>query len=164
MTGPHGIMFINEFIIRMLNPLVVVDFRFICIPACIMSSEFTLEREQWNFYLLMIRFLEFYVNVFTGVPNGAARQNTRSSGRIWASWEKKPWQISWLGNLNERLASWKIHAGSGWIKTYIFSPGNRTVIFYMDIGASEASNLAGWQKTVKHDCWLGFLFFESLAG
>ena len=45
-TGPHGIMFINEFIIRMLNPLVVVDFRFICIPACIMSSEFTLEREQ----------------------------------------------------------------------------------------------------------------------
>jgi len=25
-------------------------------------------------------------------------------------------------------------------------------------------NLAGWQKTVKHDCWLGFLFFESLAG
>ena len=36
-------MFINEFIIRMLNPLVVVDFRFICIPACIMSSEFTLE-------------------------------------------------------------------------------------------------------------------------
>jgi len=25
-------------------------------------------------------------------------------------------------------------------------------------------NLAGWQKTVKHDCWLGFLFSESLAG
>ena len=43
----------------------------------------------------------------TGVPDGAARQKTRSSGRIWASWEKKPWQISWLGNLNERLASWK---------------------------------------------------------
>ena len=64
---PHGIMFINEFIIRMLNPLVVVDFRFICIPACIMSSEFTLEREQWNFYLLMIRFLEFYVNVFKAI-------------------------------------------------------------------------------------------------
>ena len=46
LTGPYGIMFINEFIIRILNPLVVVDFRFICIPACIMSSEFTLEREQ----------------------------------------------------------------------------------------------------------------------
>ena len=46
LTGPHGIMFINEFIIRMLNPLVVVDFRFIFIPACTMSSEFTLEREQ----------------------------------------------------------------------------------------------------------------------
>ena len=24
-------------------------------------------------------------------------------------------------------------------------------------------NRAGWQKTVKHDCWLGFLFSESLA-
>ena len=58
-------MFINEFIIRMLNPLVIVDFRFICIPACIMSSEFTLEREQWNFYLL--RFLEFDVNVFKAI-------------------------------------------------------------------------------------------------
>ena len=44
--GRIGIMFVNEFIIPMLNPLVVVDFRFICIPACIMSSEFTLEREQ----------------------------------------------------------------------------------------------------------------------
>ena len=43
----------------------------------------------------------------SGVPNGAARQNTRSSGRIWASWKKKPWQISWLGNLNKRLASRK---------------------------------------------------------
>ena len=30
---------INEFIIRMLNPLVVVDFRFICIPVCVMRSE-----------------------------------------------------------------------------------------------------------------------------
>ena len=42
-----------------------------------------------------------------GVPDEAARQNTRSSGRIWASWKKKHWLISWLGNLNERLASWK---------------------------------------------------------
>ena len=25
-------------------------------------------------------------------------------------------------------------------------------------------NRAGWQKTVKQDCWLGFLFSESLAG
>ena len=25
-------------------------------------------------------------------------------------------------------------------------------------------NSAGWQKPVKHDCWLGFLFSESLAG
>jgi len=25
-------------------------------------------------------------------------------------------------------------------------------------------NRAGWQKTVKHDCWLGFLFSEILAG
>ena len=58
-------MFINEFIIGMLNPLVVVDFRFICIPACIMSNEFTLGREQWNFYLL--RFLEFDVNVFKAI-------------------------------------------------------------------------------------------------
>ena len=45
--------------------LVVVDFRFICIPAFIMSSEFTIEREQWNFYLL--RFLEFDVNVFKAI-------------------------------------------------------------------------------------------------
>ena len=30
-----------------------------------MSSEFTLEREQWNFYLL--RFLEFDVNVFKAI-------------------------------------------------------------------------------------------------
>jgi len=36
----------------------------------------------------------------------------------------------------------KIHAGSGWIKRYIFSTGNRTVIFYTDIRASEASKCA----------------------
>ena len=57
------------------------------------------------------------------LPNWAARQNTRSSCRIWASWEKLHWLISWLGNLNERLASWKkckIYARSGWINRYIF--------------------------------------------
>ena len=78
----------------------------------------------------------------TGVPNGAARQNTCSSGRIWASWIKKHWLISWLGNLNERLASWKYEKFMpvpGWIKRYIFSPGKRTVIFYMDFRESEAS-------------------------
>ena len=39
--------YINEFIIRKLNPLVVVDFRFMsihfCILACVMSREFTRE-------------------------------------------------------------------------------------------------------------------------
>ena len=63
--GRIGIMFINEFIIPMLNPLVMVDFRFICIPACIMSSKFTLEREQSNFYLL--RFPKLDVNVFKAI-------------------------------------------------------------------------------------------------
>ena len=84
----------------------------------------------------------------TGVPNGAARQNTRSSYRIWASWEKLHWLISWLENLNERLASWKygiFMPFSGWIKRYIFSPGNRTVFFFMDIRVSEASKCA-WKS------------------
>ena len=79
----------------------------------------------------------------TGVPNGAARQNTRSSYRIWASWEKLHWLISWLENLNERLASWKygiFMPFSGWIKRYIFSPGNRTVFLF--------SWILGWAKQV----------------
>ena len=33
--------------------------------------------------------------VVSGVPDGAARQNTRSSGRIWASWKKKT--LAWAG-------------------------------------------------------------------
>ena len=80
--------------------------------------------------------------VCSGVPNGAARQNSRSSYRIWASWEKLHWLISWLGNLNERLASWKYGKFMPFLAGYkgiILSPGNRTV------RVSEASKCA-WKS------------------
>ena len=51
---------INEFIIRMLNSLVVVDFRFICIPVCVMHSEvmvFTVTSS--NCKVKIARFYEF---------------------------------------------------------------------------------------------------------
>ena len=44
---------INDFIIRKLNPLVVVNFSSdLCIVACLISSEFTRARQLWNFYQL----------------------------------------------------------------------------------------------------------------
>ena len=58
--------------------------------------------------------------------------------------------LSWLGKITlgnqlagkskiapRQLKMWKTYAGSGWIKRYIFSPGNRTVIFFMDISRSK---------------------------
>ena len=54
---------INEFIIRKLNPLVVVDFRFISafLHACVMSREFIREAVT---KFLPAQFPEFDVNVF----------------------------------------------------------------------------------------------------
>ena len=49
----------------MLNPLVVVDFRFICILACVMSSVFTVEIVM-KFSNGSV-FLEFDVNVFKAI-------------------------------------------------------------------------------------------------
>ena len=44
---------INDFIIRKLNPLVVVNLSSdLCIVACIISSEFARARQLWNFYQL----------------------------------------------------------------------------------------------------------------
>ena len=83
-----------------------------------------------------------------GVPYGAARQNTRSSGRIWASWKKNlgklaGWEIWMSASLAENMKN----SCRFWLdkKVYFFALGNLTVIFYMDIRASEASKCA-WKS------------------
>ena len=91
----------------------------------------------------------YNLRLFSGVPNGAARQNTPSSCRIWASWEKLHWLISWLGNLNERLANLKYRKFMSrfWLdkKVYFFSWQWHCNFFFMDIRVTEASKCA-WKS------------------
>ena len=66
-----------------------------CQLACFFAARFTLRQPKtpvWNATNLRTFCFEDYHYAFQetpGVPDGAARQNTRSSGRICASWKKK---------------------------------------------------------------------------
>ena len=108
--------YINEYLIRMLNPLVVVDFRFIWILACVMSSELTFEIVMK--FLNSSVFLEFDVNVFKAI---LSIQRFFQSDRIQRGHRKKTsLLITHMKECRFEIGQWKTKTADSGLQTTDF--------------------------------------------